>query len=293
MTAIHRAVTCGEVRNILETNAELLGIDLSSAEGLKNPSAVYQALTERSFSSLAEVKQAYKDAADAQAEKEKSHGSGNGSSNTGGGKTGGGGSVYVALPPQIELAENNSGQGQGTTIRPTFSDMSGFDWAKTAVETLCAKGIVNGTGDGRFEPAREVRREEFVKMLAVAFELPLTTDVEFADITAGDWCAPYVGAAVRAGFVCGMGEIFGVGQNLSRQDAAVMAARALRMEESDGIAEFTDSAEIADYARSAVNALAQAGILQGAGDGSFRPQGVLTRAEAAVILNRITGGVSK
>ena len=171
--------------------------------------------------------------------------------------------------------------------------MSGFDWAKTAVETLCAKGIVNGTGDGRFEPAREVRREEFVKMLAVAFELPLTTDVEFADIAAGDWCAPYVGAAVRAGFVCGMGEIFGVGQNLSRQDAAVMAARALRMEESDGIAEFTDSAEIADYARSAVNALAQAGILQGAGDGSFRPQGVLTRAEAAVILNRITGGVSK
>ena len=296
LTALHRAITSGEARNILETNAELLDIDLSSAEGLKNPSAVYQALTERSFSSLTEVKQVYKDAADAQAEKEKSSGSGNGSNNTGGKKNGGGGSGaggYVALPPQTEPAETTPGQEQSTTIRPTFSDMSGFDWAQTAVETLCAKGIVNGTGDGRFEPAREVRREEFVKMLAVAFELPLTADVEFADIAAGDWCAPYVGAAVRAGFVRGMGGIFGVGQTLRRQDAAVMAARALRMEESDGIVEFADSAEIADYARSAVNALAQAGILQGAEDGSFKPNGVLTRAEAAVILNRITGGASK
>lgn len=296
LTAIHRALTSGEVRNILETNAELLDIDLSSAEGLKNPSAVYQALTERGFSSLAEVKQAYKDAVDAQAEKEKSSGSGNGSNNIGGKKNGGGGSGaggYVALPPQTGPAETTPGQEQSTTIRPTFSDMSGFDWAQTAVETLCAKGIVNGTGDGRFEPSREVRREEFVKMLAVAFELPLTADAEFADIAADDWCAPYVGAAVRAGFVRGMGEIFGVGQTLSRQDAAVMAARALRMEESDGIMKFTDSAEIADYARSAVNALAQAGILQGTEDGFFRPNGVLTRAEAAVILNRIMEGLGE
>lgn len=68
------------------------------------------------------------------------------------------------------------------------------------------------------------------------------------------WYAPYVGGAWRAGLVNGVADgVFGVGQNITRQDMAVMTWRAaeaagLRLGEKAERKNFADQAEIADYA---------------------------------------------
>ena len=49
--------------------------------------------------------------------------------------------------------------------------------------------------------------------------------------------------------------------------------------------EFSDAADIADYASEAVGALANAGVVNGVGDNLFDPNGTATRAQAAVIIN--------
>ena len=52
-------------------------------------------------------------------------------------------------------------------------------------------------------------------------------------------------------------------------------------------AAFHDAQDIAGYAKEAVTAMHQAGIINDAGNGTFNPQGTATRAEAAVILYQL------
>ena len=47
---------------------------------------------------------------------------------------------------------------------------------------------------------------------------------------------------------------------------------------------FTDQSQISGYAQAAVSQMAQAGILGGYADGTFRPKNSANRAEAAKIL---------
>ena len=82
--------------------------------------------------------------------------------------------------------------------------------------------------------------------------------------------------------------MFGVSDNITRQDLAVMCKRALEAEgvrlDSDSEAEFSDMDIVADYAKSAVNAFYHAGIVNGNESGAFCPQDTATRAEAAKIV---------
>ena len=50
---------------------------------------------------------------------------------------------------------------------------------------------------------------------------------------------------------------------------------------------FKDEKSVADWAKAAVAAAARAGIMKGDENGHFRPKGVLTREEAAVIISRL------
>ena len=155
---------------------------------------------------------------------------------------------------------------------------------------LYEKGIINGDGDGKFSPERNVTREEFVKMLCLtALKTDYTEECSFADVSPEAWYYKYVAAACGAGIVNGMdAEKFGSGRYITRQDAAVMICRAL---ESAGIpinaenanAAFEDSDSIAEYARAAVAAMKNLKIINGMGDNKFCPAQLCTRAQAAVI----------
>ena len=68
----------------------------------------------------------------------------------------------------------------------------------------------------------------------------------------------------------------------------------LNAEVSGEAVSFDDDANIADYAKTAVEVLTGAGILNGMGDGTFAPKSTVTRAQSAKVvyelLNLLGGG---
>ncbi len=175
-----------------------------------------------------------------------------------------------------------------------FTDLEGSEWAKEAIDALSAEGVVSGIGGGEFAPTAAVTREQFVKMIVCALDMELIDgDADFSDLTSGAWYQSYVKTAVANGIVSGIGNgEFGVGANITRQDAAVILYRAAKL--SQGIAvDFTDADEIAPYAQEAVYALASNEVISGVGDGSFAPKATCTRAQAAVMIYRLLGKISK
>lgn len=74
---------------------------------------------------------------------------------------------------------------------------------------------------------------------------------------------------------------------ITREQFAVVAARALDLPASKRSLTFSDEASISDWARQAVAQSLEAGLVQGYGNGTFQPQANISRAEMGVILGRI------
>lgn len=177
-----------------------------------------------------------------------------------------------------------------------FDDLVGYEWAESYIMQLYGKNVVNGTGDKKFSPADSVTREQFIKLLSPVAELPESTESSgFEDVKAGEWYESYINAAKQAGLVNGISDtLFGIGQKITRQDAAVMMLNAIKLYNSElleginteGIS-FEDQEDIASYAIYSVTVLNSLGIIQGMDDGKFYPQAYANRAEAAVMIGRI------
>lgn len=220
--------------------------------------------------------------------------SGSGSSGGGGGagSGGGGGSssggnrgntvtgVVVTNPSTVQTEDSQS-----------FVDITDdVSWAKESIEYLREKGIVSGVGDNRFEPNRNITREEFVKMVVEALEISTQeASCEYSDVSSDAWYYPYISAATSIGLVNGQNDgQFGIGQTITRQDMAVIILRCMQYKEtdlkSDNAIIFDDSDEIASYASEAVEILSANGIMNGVGDNMFEPKGNATRAMACKVI---------
>ena len=217
-------------------------------------------------------------------------------SSSGGGGGGGRGSSTIYPPPSVPL-ETTQPSGDKTeqsveATSETFTDLSGFDWAKASIELLSEKEILGGIGDGKFAPSANLTREQAAKIIVLAFGLESTMKTnKFEDCDINEWYYPYVTAASANGIVKGTTRTeFGIGSYITRQDMAVMLDRALLAKgiksgaSSDG---FTDMDKVSEYAKESVSTLAAMGIITGMEDGSFCPANQITRAEAAVMIGRI------
>ena len=140
--------------------------------------------------------------------------------------------------------------------------------------------------EGVFNPAGNVTREQFSKMVVQLFELSTgSTKTDFLDVNPTAWYAPYVKAALDAGYVQGESkEYFGIGVPIMRQDMAVILYRALGSQNKAVSIDFTDKDNIAPYAEEAIAELVGLGAINGYEDNSFKPRGTATRAEAAKMI---------
>ncbi|ETT68381.1 hypothetical protein BSK66_05835 [Paenibacillus odorifer] len=173
-----------------------------------------------------------------------------------------------------------------------YTDLKAADWATLAIESLTAKGIVQGIGNGIFNPQGEVTRAEFVSMLLSALELKAERGTgSFKDVNLDAWYSSVVITAGKLGVVQGHADgTFGPNDKLSREEMAAISFRALKLAEKVNgqtdvnVISFKDKDLISLYASEGITALAQAGIINGFEDGNFRPQAYTTRAEAAYII---------
>lgn len=210
--------------------------------------------------------------------------------------TGGGGGSSVGTSGVVGIPSSIAGGSAGSasmleTLQMPFEDLNSVPWAYSAISNLYTKKIINGVSENKFMPDKNVKREEFVKMLISATELPVS-DVgnEFSDVEKGSWYEAYIKTAHTNKLVSGMPDnTFGVGANISRQDMAVMVMNAMikcGYTPKGATLTFEDAGQVSDYAKTAVAELAGLGIVTGVDSVTFNPTGVATRAQAAVIINR-------
>ena len=193
----------------------------------------------------------------------------------------GGGTIFPDSNDEPEVPENPS----SNTSR-NFSDIGNYGWAAEAIDTLYDAGIINGMEDGVFNPAGQVTREQFCKMVVALFDIPTSSgNTAFGDVDSNAWYAPYITAAMQAGYIQGQSEeYFGIGESIMRQDIAIILYRALGDQNSKAVLNFSDKENIAPYAEDAIAELVGLGIINGYEDGSLKPRGTATRAEAAKMI---------
>lgn len=212
---------------------------------------------------------------------------------------GGGGGGFGVIAPVVKPSESTESEepkeSDNSDIAPkseVFSDIDSVPWAKDAIEYLYDLKVIHGKADDMFCPKDLVTREEFVKMLVSAANIPLTDKgVKYSDVSENDWFYPYVAAASNNGLVKGIDkDTFGAGQNITRQDIAVLCSRLLTNADEplkDEILYFADHEKISDYAVNAVEKITYLGLMIGNENLEFSPCEYATRAETAVILQRL------
>ena len=218
---------------------------------------------------------------------------GTGGTGGGGGGNGGGGISYTLKPTSPIVQSTPKPETAGPSIKDgSFADVAEDSWYYDAVYALYKQGVINGVSETRFEPQRNITREEFLKILLTALEIDTSDGTRYTDVPADSWYAPYVEGAASCGIVNGISDdVFGTGTPITRQDMCVMTFRALQYKgkapELEGSYTFADDSAIADYAKESIYALKQYGAVSGIGDDLFAPQNNTTRAQAAVMLQNI------
>lgn len=170
---------------------------------------------------------------------------------------------------------------------PGYDDISGH-WAENAIVKWSGMGIVEGY-NGRFFPADPVTRGDMAVILGRMMNYPTAAPNTFADLGEA-YYSDAVLKAVAAGVILGDGNLIRPESEITREEAAVMLARAFGMTESDGEAEFSDTAHISTWALGYVSAMAARGYMNGY-QGAFNPKGLLSRAEVVTVLDNAVGGL--
>lgn len=183
----------------------------------------------------------------------------------------------------------------GLTNYKYFTDV-GNHWAKSSIDTLGAKFIVEAKTGNAFEPNKNITRAEFAEFVARALGLQgdLKTAERFYDVTSSPESA-FIGAAAKAGIVTGNTDgSFRPNSPITREQMAIMMVRAmnyagypstLNFSPASYLQVFKDSKSIQSPESAA--RMIKEGIIQGVTPNTFQPQGNATRAQAAVMLERL------
>lgn len=179
---------------------------------------------------------------------------------------------------------------------PQFTDVPEGAWYHDYVYDLVYRGVVNGMTATTYEPEGKLTRAQFVKLLACSLADAETLKTyegkhPFKD-SEGHWAEAYIAWAKDKGIVEGVSATeFDPEAPITREQMATIFGRyalkqGIELPKSENAAgSFPDADKISEYAREFVELMRIAGILNGYEDGTFRPQGNATRAEAAKLFS--------
>ncbi|MGG1638381.1 S-layer homology domain-containing protein [Paenibacillus sp. NRS-1760] len=173
-----------------------------------------------------------------------------------------------------------------------LTDINGH-WGQAWIEKAAQLGIIQGYSDHTFQPNKTVSRQEMVYMLVHALKPSNeATASDFADQKQiGVWAATEVAAAVGEGWVTGFGDgNFRPQANMTRAEVTAIIVRAMNLpvkQNSNGNTGFSDNESIPAWVKGYAAAAAENGLIEGRGGNRFAAEGIVTRAEAAVIIVRL------
>lgn len=176
----------------------------------------------------------------------------------------------------------------------SFRDLDTTKWYHEAIDTMLREGLMNGTGNGLFEPNGTLTRAMLVTILWRSEGKPAASaQTSFTDVPAGAYYAEAVCWAAANGVVKGVSSTeFGPSKNITRQELVTilwrLAAKKGLNTTNAGLTvpEFADRSQIAAWAAEAMSWGCTRGILTGKSANRVDPTGTATRAEAAAMIVR-------
>ena len=164
-----------------------------------------------------------------------------------------------------------------TGISVNYSDVASSAWYSDEVEYVCHLGLMEGYGNGIFNPDGTVTRQQMWMVLA---RMSGATPANMA--AARSWA-----------MAMGISDGSNPGAAVTRQQFitmlyryAVLKGYDVSVGEDTNILSYTDAFDIADYAISAMQWGCGAGIIGGYNDGSLKPMNGSSRAHMAAFLMR-------
>jgi hypothetical protein len=149
----------------------------------------------------------------------------------------------------------------------SYTDVPEEHWARSAIMGVATRGIFNGVGNDRFAPDQVITRGEFESVVARMLAKDL---------------AVISGVSKRA---------------ISREEAVVLVARCFvelgLVSAGDYenpymyLYRFKDYWKVSMWARPSMGMAVKLGVVSGDAKGMLRPQGTMTRADAAVLVWRM------
>ncbi|MGF7046788.1 hypothetical protein J2T13_001286 [Paenibacillus sp. DS2015] len=195
-------------------------------------------------------------------------------------------SGIIDISKLISFLESKLEEANQSPISLQFSDTKGH-WAEQAILAFVKLGAVQGNGTGEFIPNGNITRAEFATFMVRVFNIQsgTATHSSFTDIT-GHWGSDAILKLAQAGVIKGYADsTFHPDQFISREEMMLMLTRILNFDsvsKDSTKGEFTDLSN--SFAAASIKEAAQAGIINGTGNGKFKPKSSTTRAEALTII---------
>ena len=166
-----------------------------------------------------------------------------------------------------------------------FSDVPDGKWFSNAVNYCAQKGYVSGYGNGTFLPDNKLTRAEMAVIMNKKLGLKEAAGNTFNDVASGKWYTEAILRCVKAGVMSGYDtKTFGTTDKLTREQGAVILAKAFKVEKASGRTAFADDKSISSWAVEPVKAMAAKGLISGMGNNRFEPKTPLTRAMMCQII---------
>jgi hypothetical protein len=162
---------------------------------------------------------------------------------------------------------------------------------------MAEEGIIKGVGNGQFMPSRHIKEIEVIAMILRVAEAEdkLSSNAKLPDDFEGDtpqeWMIPYIALAEEEDLLSSDDlKKFNPNSSASREEVAKyvwLAIKDLNLDLADGIdGDFEDEEFIGSKYQYSVRMLKELGLMEGYKN-KFQPNKPMTRAECAVLMNRI------
>lgn len=198
--------------------------------------------------------------------------------------------AQTAASPEDEATEAVPEEPSQAAV--TFPDVPSEYWAAPFITALVERDVIAGFPDGSFSPDQPVSRAGYASILAGAFEQLSApqTEINYSDISADFWAKDAIAEASSAGFLKGYPDNqFRPDTNLTRAEAIVALANGLNLQTPDNpadiLARYSDVDQVPEYARGAIAAATQAGLISNYPDvNQLEPSQPATRADIAAMV---------
>jgi hypothetical protein len=191
-----------------------------------------------------------------------------------------------------KLTINRIVDSKDTTPVCQFTDIEDH-WAKPDICEAAELGIVMGEDNNALVPNGLVTRAEFAAMLMRTLQITRSEEasrIAFSDEgSIPEWARSAIQTAVAEGIFVGYHDgSIRPQHTLNRSELAAMISRAMKWEaDSAKSTHFSDDVHMPAWAKPYIAATYEHGLLIGRSGNTFVPDGLTTRAEAAVVLLRL------